>query len=400
MNDALHEVDLMLREYAHRWRATQPAPAAVDLTRLVAGQRMPFRRPAGQLPTDPRPVVGRPPRWVPVLAVAAAVAVLAAGVGLIRSLSPGPSGRQVTTTPSSTPGVVSWAPLPPSGSGVPTINLAPSPDPAEAEGLPPCRAANLRVSNEKDGAGGTRYLVLVITSTTRCSLDGYPSVTALDRSGRTLPVPLQRVASSARYDHPVAVAGGAAATLLLGWSSSWCAAEINIAKLRVGLPNGGGTVTTEGFGPSACYGTPGSGGKAPIIVGVFTPQDFTPERVVTAFEGVSVRAIVPESVVAGERLRFAVVLTAPAGRDVPLDPCPDYKIMIGNDMGKTEASYALNCAAVPYRDAGGRPYLPASTAVSFDMQVEAPRVAVAAAKLVWQLDIIDPVVAGTTVEVR
>lgn len=99
MSDALDEVDRMLREYAPRWRATQPAPTAVDAARLVAG----------------RQVVGRPPRWVPVLAVAAAVAVLAAGVGLIRSLSSGPSRQPVTTTtPSSNPGVVSWAPLPPS----------------------------------------------------------------------------------------------------------------------------------------------------------------------------------------------------------------------------------------------------------------------------------------------
>lgn len=406
MSDALDEVDRMLREYAPRWRATQPASTAVDVARLVAGHRMLFRRPASPRPTDLRPVigrqvVGRPPRWVPVLAVAAAVAVLAAGVGLIRSLSSGPSRQPVTTTrPSSTPGVVSWAPLPPSGSGVPATTLPPSPDPAGADGLPPCRAANLRVSSETEGAGGTRYMLLAITSTTRCRLGGYPSVTALDRTGRTLPVPVQRDLSSERYDHPVAVAGGAAATLRLGWPSTWCAAEINIAKLRVGLPDGGGTVTTEGFGPSACYGTPGSGGKAPITVGVFTPQDFTPERVVTAFDGVSVRAIVPESVVAGERLRFAVELTAPPGRDVPLDPCPDYKIMIGNVNGSTEASYALNCATVPYRDATGRPYLPASTPVRFDMQAEAPRAAVAAAKLVWQLDISDPVAAGATMEIR
>jgi hypothetical protein len=225
-------------------------------------------------------------------------------------------------------------------------------------------------------------------------------VTALDRTGRALPVPSQRETSSGQYDHPVAVAGDAAATLRLGWPSAWCAAEINIAKLRVGLPDGGGTVTTEGFGPSACYATSGSGGKAPITVGVFTPQDFTPERLVTAFDGVSARAIVPESVVAGERLRFAVELTAPTGRDVPLDTCPDYKVLMASANGSTEASYALNCAAVPYRDAAGHPYLPARTPMRFDMQAEAPRMAVAAAKLVWQLDISDPVVAGATVEIR
>jgi hypothetical protein len=388
MSDALDEVDRRLREYAPRWRATQPPPPAVDVARLVATRGTPS-------------VVGRPTRWAPLLAVAAAVSVLAAGVGLVQSWSAGPSHQQLATmAPSSKPGAVPWLPLPASGAGVPATTLPPNPDPAGVERLPSCRAANLRVSDEMEGAGGTRYVFLTITSTSRCRLDGYPSVTALDRTGRILPVPVRREATSEGYDRPVAVGADAAATLRLGWPSGWCAAEINVARLRVGLPAGGGAVTARGFGPSACYATPGSGAKAPITVGAFTPRDFTPERVVTAFDGVSAQALVPESVAAGATLRFAVVLTAPAGRDVPLEPCPDYKITIAAKGGSTEASYALNCAAVPHRDAAGRAYLPAGIPVRFDMRVETPSVTATAAKLIWQLDIGDPVAGGAAVELR
>jgi len=385
MNHAPDEIDQMLRDYAPRWRAAQPAPPAVDRAVLVARRHIPIRRPAW---------------WVPALAVATAVAVIAGGTGLIRSRTPRQTGPPVSTTPTSTPGVVSWAPLPPSGGVVPAISLPPSPDPAGADGLPPCHAANLQVSSERDGAGGTRYLFLTFTAIRSCRLGGYPSVTALDGSGRTLAVPVQREASSGQYGYPVAVGSGAPATLSLGWSSAWCAAEIDVARLRVVLPDGGGTVTTDGFGQSACYGTPGSGEKAPIIVRAFTPQTFTPARVVTAFDGVSVEPILPESIAAGGRLRFAVVLTAPAGPDVPLEMCPDYRINIGDVHGSTEATYALNCAAVAYRDAAGHPYLPGGTPVRFEMEADAPNAPAAAAKLVWQLLIPDPVVGGGTVDIR
>lgn len=391
MNDAPDEIDRMLREYAPRWRAAQPAPPAVDLARLAT------QRPAG-----------RRARWIPVVAVAAAVIALAAGIGFARSYLPAPSRPPVTATPSpvtttSSPGVVPWAPLPPSGARVPTTTLPGSPDPALAEGLPPCRAENLHVTSQMGAAAGTRGIAVTITSTSRCRLGGYPSVTALSRTGRTLAVPVERDESTGQYTHPFAVASDSPAKLQLWWSSGWCAAEIDIAKLRLDLPDGGGALTIEGFGPSACFGTPGSGEKAPIRVGRFTPPDFTPDQVVSVFNGVSARIIAPESVTAGERLRFTVVLTAPAGRDIALDPCPDYTISVYVN-GPTEASYALNCATVPYRDAAGRPYLPAGTPVRFEMAAETPRVPAAGAKLGWSLDVSDSfsanVHANTLVEIR
>ncbi|MGN6128826.1 MAG: hypothetical protein ACTHOK_00625, partial [Nocardioidaceae bacterium] len=54
--------------------------------------------------------------------------------------------------------------------------------------------------------------------------------------------------------------------------------------------------------------------------------------------------------------------------DVALVPCPDYTI--GQYLGEQarEDRYALDCAAVPTRDAQGRPYLPAGQPVRFEMR--------------------------------
>src|SRR5262245_25133000 len=73
MND---EIDTMLREYAPRWRAAQPPPPAVDLARLAAGPQLAAAR---------RPGAGWRAGWIPVVAVVGAIAVLATGIGLVRS---------------------------------------------------------------------------------------------------------------------------------------------------------------------------------------------------------------------------------------------------------------------------------------------------------------------------
>jgi hypothetical protein len=205
--------------------------------------------------------------------------------------------------------------------------------------------------------------------------------------------------TSHQYGDPVAVGTDAPASLRLGWASAWCAAPIDIARLRLTLPRDAGVLTFAGFGASACFGTPGDGSKAPIRVGSFSPKEYLPARISTSFDGLSARAILPESVLRGSRLHFLVVLTAPVGHDVSLDPCPDYLVAIGDVTDSTHATYALNCAAVPYRDAGGHPYLPAGTDVRFDMEADAPSRPTDGAKLVWQLDGIDTV-AGGTIRIR
>jgi hypothetical protein len=244
---------------------------------------------------------------------------------------------------------------------------------------------------------GTRYLQVLFTSTTPCRLGGYPTVTALGAGGAQLDVPVEQATDG--YPYQVALGADAVAVESLGWSSGWCAGEINIAKVRLGLPEGGGTVTVDGFGPSACYGEPGSGSKSPITVRTFEPSEQSAGEVISALHGVTAQVDAPASVRQGETLSFVVVLTAPPGANVSLDPCPDYRIYFGTPTGATEESYALNCAAVPYRDASDKPYLPGGTPVSFQMRVVAPTVTGPSAKLTWQLRVIDAVGAGGTVEI-
>jgi hypothetical protein len=326
------------------------------------------------------------------VAVATAVVLLAAGGLYVRTWAT----RAPDPATTSDEGRVPWAPLPPTGVQVPTVTQSAEPDPGVAAGLPACTADTLSVTTVHNGAMGTRYLAADITSTTRCRLSGHPSVVALDAQGATLDVPVEP--ATAPYGHPVAVGGGATAKLVLGWSSAWCADPISIAALRLVLPEGGGVLTTDGLGDSACNADPGSGQKSPIRVSDFAPTQFVAPADVSVFAGTRATGLLPAAVGAGGQFGFVVVLTA--ATDVPLDVCPDYSIRLGDVRDQIEEEYALNCTAVPHRDSAGRPFLPAGIPVTFNMRVSAPRVADTAAKLIWQLMVPEPVVAGGTVEVQ
>lgn len=82
-----------------------------------------------------------------------------------------------------------------------------------------------------------------------------------------------------------------------------------------------------------------------------------------------------------DKLPFEVTLTSPTR--VALSPCPDYEIRQQNSFDDflTE-HYALNCAAVPFKDDDGTPYLPAGRPVTFAMETFAPSFS---APLTWRL---------------
>ena len=178
--------------------------------------------------------------------------------------------------------------------------------------------------------------------TTPCRLDGYPGVTPLDRAGRVLPVPVLREGRG--YGHPVALGGTNVATLTLAWYSGWCAVEVDVATLRLDLPERGGTLSVEGFGRGTCgAGSPGE--KAPITVGEIKPQEYEPERVVTPYDGIAADVIAPRRVPAGGRLRFLVTLSA--DHDVAFDPCPDYLITLGETVAHTLTARARRTVTHP-----------------------------------------------------
>jgi hypothetical protein len=112
------------------------------------------------------------------------------------------------------------------------------------------------------------------------------------------------------------------------------------------------------------------------------PPDGRPtgSRVVTPFDGISATGTITGKARPGDVIVFEAVLES--STDLSLDPCPDYNIAFGRGDWKT---WQLNCAAIPYRDALGRPYLPASTNLRFEMHVTVPDEP-GRQKVLWTLD--------------
>jgi Domain of unknown function (DUF4232) len=379
MNDG---VENRLTQYADRWRAAQPAAPEIDIPLLLR-----------------RTEVGRRVRWIVPLAAAAAVAALVVGGMQIASRNRGaPPPAAATPSPAS---VGPWAPLPPTHPSIPTVTIPPSPNPAEAAGLPPCQADELRTTTEHDGAGGTNYLFVTFKgSAAPCSLSGRPDVEPRGK-GRGLSIPVEEgKVTGDSYEHPVRVDKDHAAVLGLSWTSLWCTEPVVNDHIRLSLPHSGGTLEVDGFGGSpSCNGEPGSG-PTPIVVAPFQPQAFRSQEVTTPYANVDIQLDGPASVAASSRFSFEVVLTAHRG-DVPLDPCPDYTISqsVYPDYS-TETVFALNCAAVPYRDADGRPVLPHGVPVHFAMETTALAVVSdGGVKFNWAIDAPDAMPAGSPMSI-
>jgi hypothetical protein len=215
-----------------------------------------------------------------------------------------------------------------------------------------------------------------------CRLEGWPKVEFYD-NGRRVDIPSKREDPRVSYGHPVRVDRGHPGQLVLTWSSLWCTKPVENDRIRVYLPDHGGSFDTEGFGQSPyCNGEPGSG-PTPVVIEGFRPPEFTEEEVTSEYEHVDVQVDSPAVVPPKETFSFEVVLTA-RKRDVVLDPCPDY-IVWTVATGSMKATYALNCAAVPYRDAEGRPMLPSGVPVRFAMRAAAPA-AEGQVKFGWNID--------------
>jgi uncharacterized protein DUF4232 len=266
---------------------------------------------------------------------------------------------------------VPWAPLDATRPDLPRVTIPPSPDPAVAAAAPPCTPRDLRATSAVEGAAGTFALYLTILPSSpgvACRLQGHPEVRFLDR-GEPVDIPTRDIPTDASYGAPVLVAEGGVVTLTLLWGSSWCTDPVRNDRIQVAV--GSGSVEVDGFGRSPyCNGTPGSGPN-PVGVGSFQPQSPREERVTSAFARVE-----------GE----LTALTAHDG-DVALDPCPDYTMrQIGSWDDVSVARFALNCAAVPFRDAAGVPYLPEGVPVRFEMRLGLAGPDVQEPKATWSLD--------------
>lgn len=118
----------------------------------------------------------------------------------------------------------------------------------------------------------------------------------------------------------------------------------------------------------------------PHVRTTLAPDTGSGPDVVTPFDGITVAADLDREVRAGSTITFTVYLTAPEA--TPLDPCPDYQIAVGAEGGPRRS---LNCAAVPYLDAAGVPYLPANEPVAFEMRLRVPDLR-GEQKILWVVD--------------
>ena len=367
----LDPMDARLREYADRWRASSAPAPALDTDRLTGRSRARTW-------------------WAAGIAAAAVVAGIAVGTTLIgddgNRQPPEPADTaKPTATAKPSEVLVPWADLAPTYPQIPTTTTSPSPDPAEAAGKPECRASDLSAAGRPGVAAGTYYLTvrLTLVGDQPCRLEGYPDLVPLD-AGHPVAIPLEHRADSSVYGHPVLVAAGRPALLRLGWSSGWCAAPVHNDTIRMLLP-GGGSLSFQGLGGSQCYGTPGSGTKAPIEVGTFEPVTWHEGRAASAYAALDVGGDLDLTASSGQVASFTVTLTSRT--DLTLDPCPDYQVILAGDDQPVRDVHALNCAAVPFKDDRGRPYLPAGTPVQFAMHATVGSVGVH--KLSWVLDTVD-----------
>lgn len=413
MTDRADPIDDRLQGYAARWRDALPPPPAV-----------PTDLPAQHVATGVRRFSGG--WWLPLgaaAAVLAVVVVLAVRPGaealtdVDRGVSGGPTASSSATTsatpttpPTSTAlgGVVPWAPLPPTFPVIPTTGVPESPDPALAQGLPVCRAADLRATSELTGATGTSYLfvqLVEVPGRPACRLEAFPTIVSL-ANGAVVTIPSENRPVTDPYSPPVSsypravrVAADTPATFTLSWSN-WCAPAVQQSQVRVSWPGSGGTITVAGFGHSpSCQGDPQVTVRSPFVITTFAPAVYTPETVSTAYAKVAIAIAAPPPVAASGVLTVEVTLTAAA--DLALDPCPDLTMSIGQQSATT-ARFGLNCSGVPSRNSQGQPYLPAGVPVRFAMQLPTPDQP-GEYKLVWALVLPDgtPAVAeGAAITVR
>jgi hypothetical protein len=354
MTDDLDRLDRELREYGERWRATIPAASVRDF-------------PAYDSDPDRR-------SRLLILAAVAAVIVVLLGVSLLsdRSADDGQpaTDQAVVPTTSATPGgIVPWSPLDPAHPDIPQVTIPATPDPKAAAAAPPCTTDDLRAVSAVGAAAGTTVLSLTIRPASpdvSCRLQGHPAVEFLDH-GQPVDIPTVNAPDDSVYRDPALVTEGSVVTLSLFWASNWCAEPVDNDRIRIALEQG--WLEVDGYGRSpGCNSTPGSGPNS-VRIDTFEPESFQPVEVTSAYGGIDGELTTIGDPVPGEELRFLVILTARRG-DVRLDPCPDYTmVQYPARDGSVTARFALNCAAVPYRDAEGVPYLPDDVPVRFEMRL-------------------------------
>ena len=293
---------------------------------------------------------------------------LAAGGGADSSphAAAGPSTPSpVATITRGATGPVPWADLPPTHPHLASTLVPARPDPAAAEAARPCRAADLVLRDLGDGAAaGTMVKDLRFSLTPGhrpCAVSGRPGATLRTTEG--VSVPGTPTSFTSTYHRPVLLTATSSALTQLVWPSA-CFDRSGRASVTLGYAGRTWTLPMGRISATCDFGA-----DRPLrAIGVthFLPPQARRGFRVSAYA--RVHATGPGQLAAhlDQPVTFAITLVA--RQDVTLDPCPDYTIGNSADPGHR---YALNCAAVPYRDAEDRAYLPAHRPVTFEMRMDA-----------------------------
>jgi hypothetical protein len=310
---------------------------------------------------------------MPRLAAALAVVALLSGCAGVHPMA--------ATTPGAD--TVPWLPLPPDLTPAPVPSPQPVPVP---EGTPKCSAAELEAAViGSNGAGGHVLTTFAFASRGQaaCELDGTPSVTLFDASGRQLPFADRAPFFPSLVSGPALVESGPApvlgdglkygeAGLTIDWISQpeSCpqSAPDSVARARITTANGATLTIDVPREPAgyACQGV-GVGNFADLpLPADASPAPLAPQPTIAA----------PAQVKAGSQLRYTVSLSNEA--KLPLDlrkQCPNYEeelfadIVLGSSPLGGKHLYRLNCEAAGTLEPGA----PKTFAMVLEVPADAAR---------------------------
>jgi hypothetical protein len=270
--------------------------------------------------------------------------------------------------------------------------IANSIGPIPAPAMPPtCRLADLYVG-WIGGNGATGHILssIGITNhgTTGCSLTGYPVITLITPQGTAVSLPVQQTsggwASSSpgqptvlhpNQSEPIPYSQFDGASFTFEWW--YCAGTApQVSAVDVTLPGVAGVRRVEFGGPGAgsrCD-TPAQGRM--LLVGAI--QGPSAENIALTPPALRVTlAGVPDTILAGQTIRYEITITNESKSAISFDTCPVY------DEGFTPdemVSYELNCLPVRRLEAG--------SSATFAMEFAVPPVSKTPAgpeKFLWRL---------------
>lgn len=296
---------------------------------------------------------------------AAVVVVVARNSGR----APGAAAPASSVGASASVDVVPWVDQPVSP---PPVAPPPTPNPP-APKYPPCVAAQLTAATAGIGGatGNTESVVVFTNMKANCSLSGYPTSfvgVRADGSKQTLH-PDHDGFFAEGYAWPADLGRGGTGKFAVSFTLGCVAGSAPdpshaFISAVVGMPGGGAVTVPARFATTCGVSVTEFGQPAP------PPPDLTGK-----YPGLTAKADLPGTVVAGATTHYTVTLTNTTGKDIRLDPCPVYAQ--GLYPPKQIQFFRLNC--------GGADTIPAHGSVTFAMQMPIPATVSGTAKFSWQI---------------